>query len=215
MSVIRSHLLRPMTRARPSRATRSASVRSCFSSGAVASISRITTSANFAARSASALASFSSLSSTRARRRRPAVSNIFSLRPRHSRSSPIASRVRPASGPTSKPLLAEDVVEQGGLAGVRPADDGDRQRLGEIELGAVLLVVEGLFLDGPRPPRARRCARAASRAARNRARRGPRRARPRTARDRRGRDRSPPSRRRRRRGPRPCWRAGSAACRLF
>ena len=99
---MRSHLLRPMTSALPSFSTRSASVRSCFSNGMVASSRSTTTSAKRTALSASATASFSTFSTIRDFRRRPAVSKILSLRPFHSASSPIESRVMPGSGPVSR-----------------------------------------------------------------------------------------------------------------
>ena len=91
----------PMTSARPSRSTRSAMRRSCSSNGCSASISRITTSAKRMALSASATESFSSFSSMRARRRSPAVSWMRKRRPRQVRSTAMASRVMPASGPVS------------------------------------------------------------------------------------------------------------------
>ena len=53
------------------------------------------------ARNPSAVASFSSFSTTRARRRKPAVSNSLIRRPRQTVSSPMLSRVRPGPGPVS------------------------------------------------------------------------------------------------------------------
>ncbi len=101
LSSIKSHLPSAITNARPSRAARSAMVKSCFSKGMVESTSRTTTSEKRTARSASAAESFSSLSTTRARLRRPAVSKSLSLRSRQRKSTPIESRVIPASGPVS------------------------------------------------------------------------------------------------------------------
>ena len=70
--------------------------------GIVESTSSTTTSENRTARSASAAESFSSLSTTRARLRRPAVSKSFIFRSRHTKSTEIESRVMPASGPVSR-----------------------------------------------------------------------------------------------------------------
>ena len=75
--------------------------RSCFSKRIVASRSTTATSANLTALIPSETASFSSFSSMRPRFLRPAVSKILKRRPCHSRSRPMASRVMPASGPTS------------------------------------------------------------------------------------------------------------------
>ena len=125
----RSHLLRASTSARPSLATRSASCRSCFSSGSVASISRITTSAKRIARSASPTDSFSSLPTTFALRRMPAVSTRRKVR---AAPSPVhGDRVARDAGlrPGQHPLLADQAVDQRGLAGIRLADDGDLERL--------------------------------------------------------------------------------------
>ena len=75
--------------------------RSCSSNGRSASISRTTTSAKRMALSASATESFSSFSSIFARLRSPAVSWRRRRRSRHVRSTAMASRVMPASGPVS------------------------------------------------------------------------------------------------------------------
>ena len=88
--------------ARPSRSIRSASRRSCSSNLLCASIIRTTTSAKRTARSASDTDSFSSLSSMRERRRRPAVSNTRNSRPFQVTSTAMESRVVPASGLVSK-----------------------------------------------------------------------------------------------------------------
>ena len=138
----RSHLLRPMTSALPSRSARSASVRSCFSNGIVASSSSTTTSAKRTARNASATASFSSFSTTRALRRRPAVSNSFSSRSRQCAVSAdgVAGEARLRAG--QQPVLAEDAVEQRRLAGVRPPEHRDAQRLRRIDRRAVLFLAE-------------------------------------------------------------------------
>ena len=48
----------------------------------------------------------------------------------------------PGSGPVSSRSCAEDAVEQRRLAGVRPPEHGDAQRLGDVELAAVLLLAE-------------------------------------------------------------------------
>ncbi|MCY1242860.1 hypothetical protein D9M72_558520 [compost metagenome] len=98
-SSTRSHLLKAITAARPSRKTRSTICRSCFSKGMVASKTMTTVSAKRIARSASATESFSSFSCTFALRRMPAVSNILMVRPRQSHSTEMESRVMPASGP--------------------------------------------------------------------------------------------------------------------
>ena len=205
---IRSHLLRPMTMARPSRSVRSAMVRSCFSNGIVASSSTTTTSANFTARMASAAASFSSLSSMRARLRRPAVSKIFRLRPRHSASSPMASRVMPGSGPVSSRSSPRRLIQQRGLAGIGAADHGDAQRLGFVEFGPVLVVAEDSRRGSSASVRSSARPRAARPPGRRRDRPCPRRARPRSPPERRGRDRKPRRRRPRRPAPRPCWPPG-------
>ena len=131
-----------MTSALPSRSTRSASVRSCFSNGIVASSSSTTTSAKRTARSASATASFSSFSTTRERRRRPAVSNNLRRRPRHTVSSADAVARQAGLRPGQQPVLAEDAVEQRRLAGVRPPEHGDAQRLRRVDFAAVLLLAE-------------------------------------------------------------------------
>ncbi len=93
---------------------RSAICKSCFSNGIVASSTIITTSAKRIARRPSATESFSSFSCTRDLRRRPAVSNSLMLRPRHSQSTEIESRVIPASGPVrrrSSPSMVLIIVD--------------------------------------------------------------------------------------------------------
>ena len=97
----RSHLLTPTTSARPSFSITERIAISCFSKGMVASSNNTTTSANLTARSPSETAIFSSLSSIRERLRMPAVSKSFIGRPRKFHSTPIESRVIPASGPTN------------------------------------------------------------------------------------------------------------------
>ena len=101
-SSIRSHLPSAMTRARPSRAAKSAIVRSCFSKGIVESTNSTTTSEKRTARKASAAESFSNLSTTLARFLNPAVSKSLIARPRQLKSTPIESRVIPASGPVRR-----------------------------------------------------------------------------------------------------------------
>ena len=107
-SSFKSHLLMAMTRARPSRSTKSASWISCLSNGLVASMSSTTTSANFTARKPSATDSFSSFSVTRALRRTPAVSHsvigrapLGAASSAHVQLTEILSRVIPASGPVN------------------------------------------------------------------------------------------------------------------
>ena len=106
LSSTRSHLLMATTSARPSRRTRSAICRSCFSSGVCASTSRTTTSANRMARRLSATESFSSFDWTFAFLRMPAVSKRRTFHSRsgaaHFHSIEMESRVIPASGPVSR-----------------------------------------------------------------------------------------------------------------
>ena len=96
------------------------------------SSSSTTTSAKSTARRASATDSFSSLSSTFAFLRMPAVS--ISRTGRGSPSGPASpvDRDRIAGdaglGPGDQPLLVEHAVDQGRLAGVGPADDGELER---------------------------------------------------------------------------------------
>ena len=54
------------------------------------------------------------------------MSKSFTLRPRHSQSSPMESRVMP--GPGEQPFLAEHAVDERRLPGVGPADDRNAQR---------------------------------------------------------------------------------------
>ena len=62
-------------------------------------------------------------------------------RSRHVQSTAIESRVIPASGPVSRPLLADQAVDQRRLAGVRAADDGDLDRLRRLVRFGLVLVV--------------------------------------------------------------------------
>ena len=103
-----SHLLMAIISARPSSSTILAILRSCASSPRVASSSSTTTSAKSTARRASATDSRSSLSTTCAFLRMPAVSisRISRLSPSRgsvqSQSIAMESRVMPASGPVSR-----------------------------------------------------------------------------------------------------------------
>ena len=122
---IRSHLLTAKTMARPSRAIRSAMVRSCFSKGWVASIITITQSAKRMASRVEATDISSSVSpATRAFLRRPAVScsRTSRLLDLPGRGDGVAGEAgfRPGEGA----LLAQQAVEQARLADIGPAHQG-------------------------------------------------------------------------------------------
>ena len=101
LSSTKSHLLKAKTIERPSRETKSQSVRSCFSMFIEASTKTTTQSAYRMARIASVTESFSSFSFTLPLRRMPAVSHSLISRSPNFQSLEIASRVMPASGPVS------------------------------------------------------------------------------------------------------------------
>ncbi len=100
LSFTESHLLTPITNARPSVTTWCAIVRSCRSSPKLASIINTVTSANLTASKVSPTAFFSTVSCTRALRLIPAVSKRMTGFSRHMKSTDIESRVTPGSGPT-------------------------------------------------------------------------------------------------------------------
>ena len=99
LSFCKSILFTAIIKALPSSATRSQIVRSCFSNGQSASKSKITTSANLMARTASETEIFSGRSLIFAFLRRPAVSNRRTFRSPQLKSTEIESLVNPASGP--------------------------------------------------------------------------------------------------------------------
>ena len=195
-SSIKSHLPSAITTARPSRAARSAMLKSCFSKGIVESTSSTTTSEKRTARRASAADNFSSLSTTRARFRRPAVSKSFILRSRQRKSTPMESRVIPASGPVSRRSSPRMRLMSVDLPALGRPTTAMRSGFVDIEIAAVLLVVaRGSRQLSPLPPQARRSLPAAPRAARRRACPCPRHARPKAAPDRPGPARRPRARR--------------------
>ena len=49
-------------------------------------------------------------------------------------------------GASQQPVFAEDPIEQGRFAGIGPANNGDAQRLGDVEFGAILVIGKGLRL---------------------------------------------------------------------
>ena len=114
----------------------------------VASISRTTTSANLAAPQRVGVGKFLELVLNAGAAAQPG--RVEHLQGPAAPFEIDADRVASEAGlgADQQPLLAEDVVQQRRLAGVGAPDDGDRQRLGQVELAAVLLVVEGLGRAG-------------------------------------------------------------------
>ena len=121
-------MLTAKTRPRPSRSTRSAMVRSCFSNGVSASSRSTTTSAKRMARSASPTASVSGLAVMRALRRRPAVSKsrtVLAL-PVEFGGDGVAGQAGFGAGDHA--LLAQKRVGERGFSGVGPPGDGELER---------------------------------------------------------------------------------------
>ncbi len=79
---------------------------------------------------------------TRDFRRRPAVSKILSFLPFHSASRPIEFAGDAGLGAGQEAILPKDAVDERGLACIRPAQNGDAQGLGEIELAPVLFFAQ-------------------------------------------------------------------------
>ncbi len=143
------------TRARPSWATKIADGEILMLERALGiDRTRTTTSANRMARRVSLVESFSAVSVILARRRKTGGIEQLTSRPFQVKSLATASRVSPGSGPRDHAILAEECVDQRGLAGIgagrRWRRDSERSRRASSGFAAVLRAFS-IWLRGPAP----------------------------------------------------------------